>query len=150
MNSNEITALNLNGKESLWIDRGWRAADTAKDSGLSEAKLLGNPNTQQSYVDAGTDYAEVDTRNMSTFYNCRKTPDNPTPYATTMIIGGSSNDSCTKHSSSSTHEPCSSGTSSPHSDAQQAYGIQAKPCLAQPQHAYPQYPPSIYLINFFI
>lgn len=66
--------MNINGKESLWIDRGWRAADTDKDSGLSEAKLLGNSSTisQGNYTDGGTDYAEVDTRNLSTFYNCRK------------------------------------------------------------------------------
>lgn len=74
VNANDITALNINGKESLWIDRGWRAADTDKDSGLSEAKLLGNSSTlsQGNYTDGGTDYAEVDTRNLSTFYNCRK------------------------------------------------------------------------------
>lgn len=72
VNANEITALNINGKESLWIDRGWRAADTDKDSGLSEAKLLTNTTMQSNYTDPGTDYAEVDPRNMSTFYNCRK------------------------------------------------------------------------------
>lgn len=55
-------------------NEGWRAADTDKDSGLSEAKLLGNSSTlsQGNYTDGGTDYAEVDTRNLSTFYNCRK------------------------------------------------------------------------------
>lgn len=63
----------MNGKESLWIDRGWRVTDTDKDSGVSEAKLLvNNPSTNGTYTDGGTDYAEVDTRNMSTFYNCRK------------------------------------------------------------------------------
>lgn len=72
VNANEITALNINGKESLWIDRGWRAGDTDKDSGLSETKLLGSSNTPGTYTDGGTDYAEVDTRNLSTFYNCRK------------------------------------------------------------------------------
>lgn len=73
VSANEITALNINGKDSLWIDRGWRSADTDKDSGLSETKLLSNPNSQSNYTsDGGTDYAEVDTRNMSTFYNCRK------------------------------------------------------------------------------
>lgn len=73
MNANDITVMNINGKESLWIDRGWRATDTDKDSGLSEAKLLGNSNMQGNYIDSGgTDYAEVDTRNLSTFYNCRK------------------------------------------------------------------------------
>lgn len=75
MSANEITALNINGKDSLWIDRGWRTTDTDKDSGLSETKLLSNANSQSNYntsIDGGTDYAEVDTRNMSTFYNCRK------------------------------------------------------------------------------
>lgn len=69
-NANEIAALNMNGKETLWIDRGWRPADTDKDSGLSETKLLNGPG--QPYSDNATDYAEVDTRNLSTFYNCRK------------------------------------------------------------------------------
>lgn len=73
VSANEITALNINGKDSLWIDRGWRTTDTDKDSGLSETKLLSNANSQSNYTsDGGTDYAEVDTRNMSTFYNCRK------------------------------------------------------------------------------
>lgn len=74
VSANEITALNINGKDSLWIDRGWRTTDTDKDSGLSETKLLSNANSQSNYntSDGGTDYAEVDTRNMSTFYNCRK------------------------------------------------------------------------------
>lgn len=74
--ANDITVLNTNGKDSLWIDRGWRTTDTDKDSGLSETKLLStgsNQNSQTNYTsDGGTDYAEVDTRNMSTFYNCRK------------------------------------------------------------------------------
>lgn len=45
-----------------------------------------------------------------------QSPDNPTPYATTMLLAGSGSDNC-KHSHSS-HDPCSSGTSSPHSDPQ--------------------------------
>lgn len=69
--------MNINGKESLWIDRGWRAADTDKDSGLSDAKLLGSgvmqPHHHGHFIDGGTDYAEVDTRNFSSFYNnCKK------------------------------------------------------------------------------
>lgn len=137
VNANDITALNINGKESLWIDRGWRAADTDKDSGLSEAKLLGNSSTlsQGNYTDGGTDYAEVDTRNLSTFYNCRKSPDNPTPYATTMLIpggNGSSGESCTKRS----NDGHSSGTSSPHSDQNQSFNVQSKANLG-----YPSFPP---------
>lgn len=75
VSANEITALNINSKESLWIDRGWRTTDTDKDSGLSESKLLSHVNSSQSNYnnsDGGTDYAEVDTRNLTTFYNCRK------------------------------------------------------------------------------
>lgn len=68
-----VNATQINTKESLWIDRGWRAADCDKDSSLPLAPQ-------------NADYAEVDTRSLSTFYNCRKSPENPTPYATTMIL----------------------------------------------------------------
>lgn len=115
--------MNINGKESLWIDRGWRTGDIDKDSGLSGMKLLENSqmsSSQGNYTDCGTDYAEVDPRNMSTFYNCRKSPDNPTPYATTMLISSMPQEMCANpiHSHSE-HEICaggSSGTSSLHSD----------------------------------
>ncbi|KAL9916311.1 roundabout guidance receptor 1 isoform 4-T5 [Glossina fuscipes fuscipes] len=140
VSANEITALNINGKDSLWIDRGWRTTDTDKDSGLSETKLLSNANSQSNYTsDAGTDYAEVDTRNMSTFYNCRKSPENPTPYATTMIIGTSSTETtCLKTSGSSTDQD--SGTHSPNSE-----GITTNVCASNSavssKHNYHQYPP---------
>ncbi|XP_067632868.1 protein sax-3 isoform X2 [Eurosta solidaginis] len=146
VSANEITALNINGKDSLWIDRGWRTTDTDKDSGLSETKLLSNANSQSNYTsDGGTDYAEVDTRNMSTFYNCRKSPENPTPYATTMIVGASSTETtCMKTSSSSTDQD--SGTHSPHSDgnAQQCAGsgtTTVMPSAGNAKHNYHQYPP---------
>ncbi|XP_050293161.1 roundabout homolog 2 [Anthonomus grandis grandis] len=67
-----VNASHLNAKESLWIDRGWKAADCDKDSSIP----LAQP----------TDYAEVDTKNLSTFYNCKKNLDSPTPYATTMLL----------------------------------------------------------------
>ncbi|XP_055700087.1 roundabout homolog 2 isoform X1 [Phlebotomus papatasi] len=145
VNANDITALALNGKESIWIDRGWRAGDTDKDSGLSEAKLLVNSsNTPGSYGEIGTDYAEVDTRNLSTFYSCQKSPENPTPYATTMLINSgnpsgssrSSSDTCTKRSNCS-REPYSSGASSPTSNA-----IQAKPQPSIPYTPFPQIVPN--------
>ncbi|XP_055387445.1 roundabout homolog 2 [Condylostylus longicornis] len=137
VSANEITALNVNGKESLWIDRGWRTTDTDKDSGLSETKLLSNPNSQSNYAsDGGTDYAEVDTRNLSTFYNCRKSPDNPTPYATTMIIGATSTDNCIKNTSNNSTDH-DSGTHSPHSDQPPQGYIVAGPN----KHNYHQYPP---------
>lgn len=67
-----VNASQVNTKESLWIDRGWRAGDCDKDSSLP---LSPQP----------ADYAEVDTKSLSTFYN-RKSPDTPTPYATTMLL----------------------------------------------------------------
>ncbi|XP_055590828.1 roundabout homolog 1-like [Uranotaenia lowii] len=84
-------ALSVTRKDNgIWIDRGWRTCDTDKDSGLSSIKLLeGNqiyPN--QALSDGGTEYAEVDPRGITSFYNCRKSPESPTPYATTMIING--------------------------------------------------------------
>jgi roundabout, axon guidance receptor 2 len=122
VNSGDVM-MNINGKESLWIDRGWRTGDIDKDSGLSGMKLLENSqmsSSQGNYTDCGTDYAEVDPRNMSTFYNCRKSPDNPTPYATTMLINSMPQEMCANPSHShSEHEICaggSSGTSSLHSD----------------------------------
>lgn len=66
------------GKEALWIDRGWRNGD--KDP---ESKLLNGIGRETTCAD----YAEVDTRNLSTFYNPRKEmTSNPTPYATTTLL----------------------------------------------------------------
>ncbi|XP_060534576.1 roundabout homolog 2-like [Cylas formicarius] len=67
-----VNASQLNAKESLWIDRGWKSTDCDKDSSIPLAQPA--------------DYAEVDTKNLSTFYNCKKTLDSPTPYATTMLL----------------------------------------------------------------
>lgn len=127
---------NINGKESLWIDRGWRTGDIDKDSGLSGMKLLENSQISSShgqYTDCGTDYAEVDPRNMSTFYNsCRKSPDdhNPTPYATTMLINSMPQEMCTNPAHShSEHEigiDGSSGTSSLHSEGKQMCCMHSK------------------------
>lgn len=122
VNSGDVM-MNINGKETLWIDRGWRTGDVDK-TGLSGMKLLENSqmsSSQGNYTDCGTDYAEVDPRNMSTFYNCRKSPENPTPYATTMLINSMPQEICGVNPphSHSEHEICaggSSGTSSLHSD----------------------------------
>ncbi|XP_035784740.1 protein sax-3-like isoform X1 [Anopheles albimanus] len=80
-------------RDCLWIDRGWKSTDTDKDSGLSEAKLLeGSQNTNANYADVSTDYAEVDPRSITSFYNSRKSPDNPSPYATTVLVNGNPNE----------------------------------------------------------
>ena len=66
------------GKDTLWIDGGWH-----KDK---EGGEINSTHTKDGSV---IDYAEVDNRNLSTFYNPCKgltTPENPTPYATTMLL----------------------------------------------------------------
>ncbi|KAF5273665.1 hypothetical protein FQA39_LY07355 [Lamprigera yunnana] len=72
LNGPVVSNAHVNGKDSLWIDRGWRSGDSEKDSSLPLSPQL-------------ADYAEVDTKNLSTFYN-RSSPDTPTPYATTMLL----------------------------------------------------------------
>uniref|UniRef100_A0A182NA47 Roundabout n=1 Tax=Anopheles dirus TaxID=7168 RepID=A0A182NA47_9DIPT len=79
-------------RDCLWIDRGWRSTDTDKDSGLSEAKLLESSQNTSNYADVSTDYAEVDPRSITSFYNSRKSPDNPSPYATTVLVNGNSSE----------------------------------------------------------
>uniref|UniRef100_A0A146L1T0 Roundabout 2 n=1 Tax=Lygus hesperus TaxID=30085 RepID=A0A146L1T0_LYGHE len=66
--ANDLAVLHGSGKDTLWIDRGW-------DKLGSGCKV--------SPHEAG-DYAEVDTRSLSTFYNPRK--EQPTPYATTTLL----------------------------------------------------------------
>ncbi|PSN32273.1 hypothetical protein C0J52_24864 [Blattella germanica] len=89
VNANDISQLNLmNGKETLWIDRGWRPANEDPSGLCVETKLLNNQAPNHDLTSSATDYAEVDTRNLTTFYsNCRpKEPDIPAPYATTTLI----------------------------------------------------------------
>lgn len=71
VNGNEVSLLQSNGKETLWIERnGW-----GKDSS-GGVVAMGNGGQG--------DYAEVDTRGLTTFCNLRK--DQPTPYATTTLL----------------------------------------------------------------
>ncbi|VVC26657.1 Fibronectin type III,Immunoglobulin subtype,Immunoglobulin-like domain,Immunoglobulin-like [Cinara cedri] len=75
----QLSMLSAGGKEALWIDRGWRNGEKDPDS-----KLLNGIGRETTCAD----YAEVDTRNLSTFYNPRKETMscNPTPYATTTLL----------------------------------------------------------------
>ncbi|XP_043196587.1 roundabout homolog 2-like [Amphibalanus amphitrite] len=61
------------GQEAMWVDRGWRPADSDKDSNLSEQKLLGY---QQHHAAAAlcAEYAELDPLRDSG------------PYASTCVI----------------------------------------------------------------
>ncbi|XP_055631811.1 protein sax-3 isoform X2 [Toxorhynchites rutilus septentrionalis] len=114
----DLASMNITRKDCLWIDRGWRSADTDKDSGLSEMKLLASSQNPSNYTDVGTDYAEVDPRSITSFYNCRKSPDNPSPYATTMIMNGipSENGKIPYPGSAVSHEAYSSTASSARSE----------------------------------
>ncbi|XP_055600686.1 protein sax-3-like isoform X2 [Uranotaenia lowii] len=116
--SGDLVNLHIARKDCLWIDRGWRSTDTDKDSGLSEMKLLEGSQNPGSYTDVGTDYAEVDPRSITSFYNCGKSPDNPTPYATTMLTNGHTvgNGHLPYQNGPLTHEAYSSAGSSVRSD----------------------------------
>ncbi|XP_054286109.1 roundabout homolog 2-like isoform X1 [Macrosteles quadrilineatus] len=71
MNMNDLNLMG-GGKETLWMEAGWGT----KSQGHGGQGHLSD-----------SDYAQVDTRGMSTFYNTRKEPlANPTPYATTTLV----------------------------------------------------------------
>ncbi|GAB6023129.1 hypothetical protein CHUAL_007213 [Chamberlinius hualienensis] len=80
--ADDLTRASMNPRDALWIDRGWRMMDTDKDSNLSETKLL---NCAANDLNSVPDYAEVDTRNLKTFYK-REPATVPAPYATTTLI----------------------------------------------------------------
>lgn len=68
---NDLGMMSGGGKDTLWIEGGWGPA---------------NKTVQACQMSEGN-YAQVDTRNLSTFYNARKEPPgNPTPYATTTLV----------------------------------------------------------------
>lgn len=68
------------GKDTLWIDGGWHTVQEKEGTDVNSS------NTKEGSV---IDYAEVDSCNLSTFYNPCKglpSPGNPTPYATTILL----------------------------------------------------------------
>ncbi|XP_064470549.1 protein sax-3-like isoform X2 [Ornithodoros turicata] len=95
---NSLTTRNgLSPHEALWINHSaWRPSDQSKDV-LCETKLLnkvdcGSNDLNYSSVYAplncgmnASDYAEVDTHNMTTFYK-KDLPSIPEPYATTTLV----------------------------------------------------------------
>lgn len=69
MNMNDLGLVGGVGKDTLWMEAGW-GTKSGGGGQLSDG-----------------DYAQVDTRGISTFYNIRKEPlGNPTPYATTTLV----------------------------------------------------------------
>ncbi|XP_075224149.1 roundabout homolog 2-like isoform X2 [Lycorma delicatula] len=105
VNANELCQLNLlhsgGGKETLWIDRGWGGGGGGGTEKETETKLLGS----HPVPECG-DYAEVNTRNLTTFYNNRNEPHNeitnPTPYATTTLVNSNKSDHSDSHFAQST------------------------------------------------
>lgn len=67
-------------KEALWIDI--PQGNNCKQADLKFSGRHPYPQTDNS------DYAEVDTQNMSSFYSTHKDTvfSNPTPYATTILV----------------------------------------------------------------
>lgn len=82
VNANDLSNLSMMGgvKEALWIE-----VPHENHRKEPENKLLGHHTCPQT---DNSDYAEVDTQNMSSFYNARKETlmANPTPYATTILV----------------------------------------------------------------
>lgn len=66
-------------KESLWIDRGWGLGGAG--DGENKVMRVGPGGTLGGVGLESADYAEVNTRSLSSFYGSH-----PTPYATTTVI----------------------------------------------------------------
>ncbi|KAG0443766.1 hypothetical protein HPB47_014554 [Ixodes persulcatus] len=90
----------LSPQDAMWINHSaWRACDTSKDT-FCETKLLNkmdctsndlNYSSVYAPLNCGmnaSDYAEVDTHNLTTFYK-KDVPSVPEPYATTTLINPS-------------------------------------------------------------
>ncbi|XP_054706110.1 roundabout homolog 1-like [Uloborus diversus] len=102
----EDVRVGVSARETLWINQAWHPAPSGKTC-LPDDKLLNNVNAgvDRSYISGGaSDYAEVDTHNMTTFYK-KELPAVPAPYATTTLINPSA-----RHHSGSVHEGRSSGS----------------------------------------
>ncbi|KAF8795107.1 Roundabout like protein [Argiope bruennichi] len=96
----------VSARETLWINQAWHPTTAGKNS-LPDGKPINNvnPGMDRSYISGGaSDYAEVDTHNMTTFYK-KELPCIPAPYATTTLINPSA-----RHHSGSVHDGKSSGS----------------------------------------
>ncbi|KAF8795105.1 Roundabout like protein [Argiope bruennichi] len=104
----------VSARETLWINQAWHPTTAGKNS-LPDGKPINNvnPGMDRSYISlyspflssgGASDYAEVDTHNMTTFYK-KELPCIPAPYATTTLINPSA-----RHHSGSVHDGKSSGS----------------------------------------
>ncbi|XP_076310348.1 roundabout homolog 1-like isoform X3 [Tachypleus tridentatus] len=95
----EDVRADVSAHETLWINRAWRPSPCTKEHSTSETKLLNKRDFSSSGYNYSSvysplqcnvnasDYAEVDTHNMATFY-MKEHPSAPAPYATTTLING--------------------------------------------------------------
>lgn len=84
VNAADLPHLGLMGgvKEALWIE-------------VPHADISHSLHSRKLVTLEGSDYAEVDTQNLSSFYNSRREAFcNPTPYATTILVPNNRQDSC--------------------------------------------------------
>ncbi|CAL1265716.1 unnamed protein product [Larinioides sclopetarius] len=104
----------VSARETLWINQAWHPTTAGKNS-IPDGKPINNvnPGMDRSYISlyspflssgGASDYAEVDTHNMTTFYK-KELPCIPAPYATTTLINPSA-----RHHSGSVHDGKSSGS----------------------------------------
>ncbi|XP_022256084.1 roundabout homolog 1-like [Limulus polyphemus] len=113
----EDVRTDVSAHETLWINRAWRPSLHTKEHGTSETKLLNKRDFSSSGYNYSSvysplqcnvnasDYAEVDTHNMATFY-MKEHPSAPAPYATTTLINGP----VQKHVSASLKDSQNSGS----------------------------------------
>ncbi|KAG8185971.1 hypothetical protein JTE90_003529 [Oedothorax gibbosus] len=117
----DIHISGANTRETLWINQAWRPP--GEKNGIHDVKILNNinPGMEHNYISTNaSDYAEVDTHNMTTFYKKElHAPCIPAPYATTTLI----NPSARQHSGS-VHDKSSGSEMSKKSD--KMYDMEAR------------------------
>ncbi|XP_022253078.1 roundabout homolog 1-like isoform X4 [Limulus polyphemus] len=95
----------VSNHEALWINHTWHPTDGKTGQNISESKLLNKETSANDlnyasvysplqYEVNGSDYAEVDSHSMTTFYK-KGSSSVPAPYATTTLINPSSYKTCT-------------------------------------------------------
>ncbi|GFU30687.1 roundabout homolog 2 [Nephila pilipes] len=112
----------VSARETLWINQAWHPASTGKNC-LQDGKMINNANSgmDRSYISGGaSDYAEVDTHNMTTFYK-KELPCIPAPYATTTLINPSA-----RHHSGSVHDGGKSSGSEISKKSDKMYDMEAR------------------------
>lgn len=98
VNTNNLSLMRPPGKDGIWLER---TGTTAGSEWLSQdgcIKQQQQPTQQEptqqvqdcldssQHLQECADYAEVDTKNMSTYYSGGGQKEQPTPYATTTLL----------------------------------------------------------------